>query len=436
MSTLYVNTITPNSGDTVSVSGSLTVSGKFTIGDASTDTVAITAEISSSIIPDVDSTYNIGSAAQRWAEGYIDLVSGSKVDVTSVTASIVSASTLTGILSTAAQANVTSVGTLTSLIVGGDISSSGQVNLTGNVTASGNISASTITANNIIAVGTVQAEHITSTDDMTVTDDLTVDGTSSFGALHIQGGPSRATISGSLIASTISTGNPAVPFTLGTMAKPWGGLHVHGLGHIHTASLNVVSSSLIPNADDTYDLGSSTKQWNDLYVDGIAYIDDLRGADELRATNVSSSNVSASVGLITTLTNTTLTSTTANITTLNISSSDHNAQDSVDGAHFNAATLGNKFTVKGQLQAAVADDTVSALFTVSNTSINQDSTIFGNLIYSQSIIDANATHINSLSQSNMLINVVNDNSMSFAFANSSGVAVVDNSTFTASFVIL
>ena len=36
-----------------------------------------------------------------------------------------------------------------------------------------------------------------------------------------------------------------------------------------------VSSSIIPNADNTYDLGSSTKEWQDLYVDGVAYIDTL-----------------------------------------------------------------------------------------------------------------------------------------------------------------
>ena len=36
MSTLYVNTITPNSGDTVNVSGSLFVSGTINLGDANT----------------------------------------------------------------------------------------------------------------------------------------------------------------------------------------------------------------------------------------------------------------------------------------------------------------------------------------------------------------------------------------------------------------
>ena len=71
MSILHVNTIAPNNGDTVSISGSLSISGQLTIGDESTDTVAITAEISSSLIPDVDNTYDIGSNEQQWKNSYI-----------------------------------------------------------------------------------------------------------------------------------------------------------------------------------------------------------------------------------------------------------------------------------------------------------------------------------------------------------------------------
>ena len=72
MSILYVNTITPNTGDTVTVSGSLTTTGKLTIGDADTDTVAITAELTSSIIPDINNTFDLGSSTKQWKDIYID----------------------------------------------------------------------------------------------------------------------------------------------------------------------------------------------------------------------------------------------------------------------------------------------------------------------------------------------------------------------------
>jgi len=37
---------------------------------------------------------------------------------------------------------------------------------------------------------------------------------------------------------------------------------------IDTGSIGIISSSLIPNADNTYDLGSSDKNWNDLHSSG------------------------------------------------------------------------------------------------------------------------------------------------------------------------
>lgn len=70
MSTLYVNTLTPNSGNTVSVSGSLYVSGNITLGDENTDGIAFGAEISSSITPDSASTYNLGSSSRQWNNVY------------------------------------------------------------------------------------------------------------------------------------------------------------------------------------------------------------------------------------------------------------------------------------------------------------------------------------------------------------------------------
>ncbi len=57
------------------------------------------------------------------------------------------------------------------------------------------------------------------------------------------------------------------------MADSWGSAHVHGLAHIHTASIGEVTSSLIPSVDNAVSLGSSTKEWKNLHVDGIGYID-------------------------------------------------------------------------------------------------------------------------------------------------------------------
>ena len=71
MSKLFVNTIAPNSGDTVTISGSLLTTGKLIIGDSGSDTVSFEAEISSSLVPDVNSVYDLGSNTNNWRSASI-----------------------------------------------------------------------------------------------------------------------------------------------------------------------------------------------------------------------------------------------------------------------------------------------------------------------------------------------------------------------------
>ena len=49
-----------------SLTGDLTIGGNITIGDAATDSLVISADLSSSLIPDASDVYNLGSATQRW----------------------------------------------------------------------------------------------------------------------------------------------------------------------------------------------------------------------------------------------------------------------------------------------------------------------------------------------------------------------------------
>ena len=129
MSTLYVNTITPNSGDTVSVSGSLFVSGTINLGDANTDSVAFGADVSSSIIPDSTNVYDLGSSTKVWRKLH-GTASAASHSLTAFTAT--SASHATSVAS--AQSNITSVGILTGLNVNGAITAS-QISCSGTVIA-------------------------------------------------------------------------------------------------------------------------------------------------------------------------------------------------------------------------------------------------------------------------------------------------------------
>lgn len=134
MSTLYVNTITPNSGDTVSVSGSLFVSGTINLGDANTDSISFGADVSSSILPDANNVYDLGSSTKSWR----NVFGTASLATQSISAShATTASFLMANRAASSQTSITSVGTLAGLNVSGNIVITGSsLTLGGIITAS------------------------------------------------------------------------------------------------------------------------------------------------------------------------------------------------------------------------------------------------------------------------------------------------------------
>lgn len=59
-------------GGNLTVTGAATINGNLTFGDSDEDSVAFGADINSSIIPNVDSTYDLGTATKEWRNLYID----------------------------------------------------------------------------------------------------------------------------------------------------------------------------------------------------------------------------------------------------------------------------------------------------------------------------------------------------------------------------
>jgi hypothetical protein len=148
--------------------------GTLTLGDSDTDNVVFGADINSSIIPNTDATYHLGSSSKKWANVYATLGNIGTLEVIgNVTAANVNATNLTGTLLTASQPNITSVGNLTSLSASGIIETTGNVNatnLTGtlltasqpNITAVGNLTS--LSASGIIeTTGNVTATNLTGT---------------------------------------------------------------------------------------------------------------------------------------------------------------------------------------------------------------------------------------------------------------------------------
>ena len=105
------------------LSGDLTLGGDITIGDAASDNLVISADLSSSLIPDASDTYNLGSATQRWNNLFL---SGS-----------ISASG--GPHHFEGNVGLGNYAPTTTLSVTGDISGSSQLIILGNITGSGNL---------------------------------------------------------------------------------------------------------------------------------------------------------------------------------------------------------------------------------------------------------------------------------------------------------
>jgi hypothetical protein len=68
------------------VAGNVTIGGNITIGDALTDTITINAAIKSSLIPEIDNLYDLGSETFRWRTVYAqnfftDMLSLNSLDI-------------------------------------------------------------------------------------------------------------------------------------------------------------------------------------------------------------------------------------------------------------------------------------------------------------------------------------------------------------------
>jgi len=60
------------------VTGNVVIGGNITIGDSDSDTINISAELGGDLIPDIDSTYNLGSTSKRYNNAYIDYITGTR----------------------------------------------------------------------------------------------------------------------------------------------------------------------------------------------------------------------------------------------------------------------------------------------------------------------------------------------------------------------
>jgi hypothetical protein len=142
----FIDSITTTGN--VDVGGNLTVTGTttfnggtLTLGDAADDNVVFGADVNSSIIPNTDDTYDLGSASQEWRNVYVDgTVFADVIDLagTAITSTAAELNILDGVTSTAAELNILDGVTSTAAelnILDGVTSTAAELNYSDGVTS-------------------------------------------------------------------------------------------------------------------------------------------------------------------------------------------------------------------------------------------------------------------------------------------------------------
>ena len=209
MSTLFVNKILPDSGSNVVISGSLIVSqslivaediilsGSIKLGNSNTDSIGFIADISSSMIPDANITYNLGTTAKQWNELVVKSITASG-DISASELSTISAGTGSfGVLNFKDFLNITASGNISAsgYISGSTFIGDGS-NLTGiSVTNITNLELTNVTASQGLLItggtgsfyGGVSASGTGSFDHISSSGTIEGSGTGSFGHLVVTG---------------------------------------------------------------------------------------------------------------------------------------------------------------------------------------------------------------------------------------------------------
>ena len=124
-STLTVDGVATFNNDVV-VTGSITLGGSINIGDANTDNVVFGADVNSSIIPNTDDTFDLGSVGQEWRNLYVDGVANidslvadtADINAGTIDNTVIGGNTAAAITGTTVTATVGFGGNLTGNVTG------------------------------------------------------------------------------------------------------------------------------------------------------------------------------------------------------------------------------------------------------------------------------------------------------------------------------
>ena len=196
------------------IDGNITLGGNINIGDADTDTITFGGEVTSHIVPDVDSTYDLGSTTKRWANIYVDALTGNTIDLSS-NASIGGTLGVTGATTLSSTLAVTGASTLSSTLnVVGAVDLDSTLNVDGNSTLGGTLGvtgATTLSSTLSVTGGTTLSSTLGVTGAATLSSTLNVVGAVDLDStLNVDG---NSTLGGTLGVTGAATLNSSLDVT-------------------------------------------------------------------------------------------------------------------------------------------------------------------------------------------------------------------------------
>lgn len=202
----YIDTLAVHENATVT--GNLTVNGNTTLGDTAADTVTITADIASTLIPSIDDTYDIGAVGNEWRNLYVDgtanidsLVAGTvdidggTIDGTTIGATTPAAVTTSSLVATTADINA---GTVDNTVIGATTPAAGTfTTATATTGAITTVNATTVDSTNV-EVTNIKAKDGTAAATIANATGVVTIGSSVLTTADINGG----TVDGAVIGAT------------------------------------------------------------------------------------------------------------------------------------------------------------------------------------------------------------------------------------------
>jgi len=283
--TLHKNT---TASGTLTVTGATTLNGNVTLGDATSDTLAVNAQITTSVNPNSSAAYDLGTSSLKWRDLYLS--QKAYIGNVGITANTISTENVNGDLTIdpngtgdvvikggTSQDFLINDGAVTPVTKFTVVSTSGDVTTEGDLTVKGGDITVSAAATNIAIIDNNAAA-------------LTIkEGTNSYITLNTTNGSESITLHKNTTVSGNLTVDGDITFRAGSSTPG-----TITLGDLNTDNIVFnadINSTIIPNTSATYDIGTSSQKWRDIYLSQKAYVGNLG----LTVNTISSENTDGNI---------------------------------------------------------------------------------------------------------------------------------------------